>query len=192
MRKSSPKSIWGRKILSHRLKDDRLPLPPDHQILEIFPALFGRHERDLLEHMGGRKPRRHKGQHETGDENIGSGRRILYGAREASAPPAGRAVGPLPYSSERPKMKGLGDDHRGHAQGQPDEKQRQEPADPFLPRDLEDAQGRHEIALSGDEDVGQPINYYFSNFYRVVRTNHIILLQDRSNYVSSDQFLVLL
>ena len=51
-------------------------------------------------------------------------------------------------------MKGLGDDHRGHAQGQPDEKQRQEPADPFLPRDLEDAQGGHKIALRGDEDVG--------------------------------------
>jgi hypothetical protein len=27
---------------------------------------------------------------------------------------------------------------------------RQEPADPFLPRDLEDAQGGHEIALRGD------------------------------------------
>ena len=53
-------------------------------------------------------------------------------------------------------MKSLGDDHRGHAQGQPDEKKRQEPADPFLPRDLEDAQGGHEIALRGDEDVGQP------------------------------------
>ena len=53
-------------------------------------------------------------------------------------------------------MKSLGDDHRGHAQGQPDEKQRQEPADPFLPRDLEDAQGGHEIALRGDEDVGLP------------------------------------
>ena len=38
----------------------------------------------------------------------------------------------LPHSSERPQMKGLGDDHRGHAQGQPDEKHRQEPADPFL------------------------------------------------------------
>jgi hypothetical protein len=47
-----------------------------------------------------------------------------------------------------------GDDHRGHAQGQPDEKKRQEPADPFLLRDLEDAQGGHEIALRGDEDVG--------------------------------------
>jgi hypothetical protein len=49
MRKSSPKSIFGRKILSHRLKDDRLPLPPDHQILEIFPALLGRRQGDLLE-----------------------------------------------------------------------------------------------------------------------------------------------
>ena len=47
-----------------------------------------------------------------------------------------------------------GDDHRGQTQGQPDEKQRQEPADPFLPRDLEDARGGHEIALRGDEDVG--------------------------------------
>jgi len=59
----------------------------------------------------------------------------------------------LPYFSERPQMKGLGDDHRGPAQGQPDEKHRQEPADPFLPRDLEDAQGGHEIALRGDENI---------------------------------------
>ena len=29
-------------------------------------------------------------------------------------------------------MKGLGYDHRGHAHGQPEAKQRQEPADPFL------------------------------------------------------------
>lgn len=55
-------------------------------------------------------------------------------------------------------MKGLSDDHRGHAQGQPDEKQRQEPGDPFLPRDLENDQGGHEIALRGDEDIGQPVS----------------------------------
>jgi len=47
-----------------------------------------------------------------------------------------------------------GDDHCARAQGQPDEKKRQEPADPFLPGDLEDAQGDHEIALRGDEDDG--------------------------------------
>ena len=62
MRKSSPKSIFGRKIFSHRLKDDRLPRPPDHQILEIFPAIFGRRERNLLEDMGRGGLRRHKRQ----------------------------------------------------------------------------------------------------------------------------------
>ena len=54
---------------------------------------------------------------------------------------------PTSLFSERPQMKSLGDDHRGHAQGQPDEKKRQEPADPFLSRDLEDAQGGPEIAV---------------------------------------------
>ena len=47
MQKSNPKSIFGRKTLSHRLKDDRLPHPPDHQILEIFPALLGRRQGDV-------------------------------------------------------------------------------------------------------------------------------------------------
>jgi len=56
-------------------------------------------------------------------------------------------INPPPYFSEWPQMKGQSDDHRGHAQGQPDEKKRQEPADPFLSRDLEDAQGGHEIAV---------------------------------------------
>jgi hypothetical protein len=53
-------SLFGREIFSHRLKDDRLPRPPDHQILEIFPALLGRYERNLLEDMGRRGLRRHK------------------------------------------------------------------------------------------------------------------------------------
>ena len=57
----------------------------------------------------------------------------------------------FPSFLERLKMKSLGDDHRGHAQGQLNEKQRQEPANPFFPGDLEDAQGGHEIALRGDE-----------------------------------------
>jgi len=48
MRQSSQKSIFGRKTLSHRLKDDRLSLPPDHQILEIFPALLGRTHGDII------------------------------------------------------------------------------------------------------------------------------------------------
>jgi len=60
----------------------------------------------------------------------------------------------------RTQRKNLGDTHHRHAHGQPEAKQRQEPADPFLPRDLEDAQGGHEIALRGDEDVGQ----YFGCF----------------------------
>ena len=58
MRQSSLKCIWGWKILSHQLKDNRLQRPPNHQILEIFPALFGRHELNLLEDMRRRIHRR--------------------------------------------------------------------------------------------------------------------------------------
>ena len=62
MRQSSPKSIFGRKTLSRRLKDDRLPRPPDHQILEIFPALLGLRQGDLGKDMGRRRLRRHERQ----------------------------------------------------------------------------------------------------------------------------------
>ena len=89
--------------------------------------------------------------------------KILTAGGEACVAPGNQALrllaGPsarFPHSSERPLMKGLGDDHRGHAHGRPDEKQPQEPADPFLPRDLEDAQGGHEIALRGDKTVSGP------------------------------------
>ena len=38
------------------------PSSPDHERLEIFPALLGRRERNLLEDMGGRRLRRRKHQ----------------------------------------------------------------------------------------------------------------------------------
>jgi hypothetical protein len=60
--KRCQKSVSRRETPPHRQKDDRLPLPPDNQILEIFPALLGRRERDLLEDMRRRRLRRHKRQ----------------------------------------------------------------------------------------------------------------------------------
>jgi len=48
------------------------------------------------------------------------------------------------------------DDGRG-ADRKPDPEERQEPADPDRPGDAQDAQGGHEVALRGDEDVGQAV-----------------------------------
>ena len=43
-------------------KDDRLPLPPDYQILELFPALLGHLQGDLLKNTRRRRSIGHKRQ----------------------------------------------------------------------------------------------------------------------------------
>jgi hypothetical protein len=51
--KTAPQIISGQGIPPPRLKDDRLPLPPDHERLEIFQALLGLQQGDLGTYSAG-------------------------------------------------------------------------------------------------------------------------------------------